>query len=220
MKQERLIKFLKTNKKLKTLLWGVYFPLFIFVELAIAVWQNGGSLSWDAPILLAIHQTARAQLDAFAATLTELGNYEGVVPATAVIVIVLLFLRRRQQSIYLLTAILGCYILSPTVKLLLHRARPSLWESAYPLPSDYAFPSGHAMSSMTLVVALVVLSWNYRWRWLVLIAGSLFVIAIAWTRLYLGVHFPSDVLAGWMLSISWAIGISLLFPPRQTEASN
>jgi undecaprenyl-diphosphatase len=206
------------NKKFKTLLLGVYFPLLIFVELAIAVWQNGGSLSWDAPILLAIHQTAQTRLDAFAATLTELGTYGGVLPATATIVLILLCLRRWQQSIYLLSAVLGCYVLSPTVKLLLHRARPSLWESAYPLPSDYAFPSGHAMSSMTFAIALVVLSWNYRWRWLVFIAGSLFVIAIAWTRLYLGVHFPSDVLAGWMLSIAWAIGMSLLFPPRQSEA--
>jgi membrane-associated phospholipid phosphatase len=214
MKQEQLI---KTKKKIKTLLLGVYFPLLIFVALAIAVWQNGGSLSWDAPILLAIHQTAQTHLDTFAARLTDLGNYEGVVPVTLVIAIILLILKRRQQSIYLLTAILGCYILSPTVKILLHRARPSLWQSAYPLPSDYAFPSGHAMSSMTLVVALMVLSWNYRWRWLVSIAGSLFVIAIAWTRLYLGVHFPSDVLAGWMLSIAWAMGISLLFPPRQSE---
>lgn len=66
------------------------------------------------------------------------------------------------------------------------------------------------MSSMTLVAALVFLTWNTRWRWRVLILGSLFVLAIGWTRLYLGVHYPSDVLAGWTASVAWAVGVNLL----------
>jgi membrane-associated phospholipid phosphatase len=207
VKQEKLT---NTNQKFPTLLFGIYLPLLIFIELAVAVGQNDSSLSWDASILLVIHQTAQARLDILAAMLTEWGTYWGILPVTMTIVLLLLGLRRWRQSIYLLTTVLGCYALSPTVKLLLHRSRPSLWELTYPSPSDYAFPSGHAMSSMTLVVALVVLSWKSRWRWLVVIAGGLFAITIAWTRLYLGVHFPSDVLAGWMLAIAWGVGTSML----------
>jgi membrane-associated phospholipid phosphatase len=63
---------------------------------------------------------------------------------------------------------------------------------------------------MTLVVALVILTWGTRWRWLVLIVGSLYVLTIGWTRLYLGVHYPSDILAGWMLSIAWTVGLACL----------
>jgi undecaprenyl-diphosphatase len=74
------------------------------------------------------------------------------------------------------------------------------------------------MSSMTFVVALLVLTWGTRWFGMVLSLGSLFVVSIAWTRLYLGVHFPSDILAGWMVSIAWAVGLSLLIRPHLTPS--
>jgi undecaprenyl-diphosphatase len=67
---------------------------------------------------------------------------------------------------------------------------------------------------MSFVATLIVLSWGTRWRLPVLIFGSLFVGGIAWTRLYLGVHFPSDILAGWMISIAWVIGVSLVIRPN------
>jgi undecaprenyl-diphosphatase len=84
---------------------------------------------------------------------------------------------------------------------------------------DYGFPSGHAMSSMSFIAALVILTWGTRWCWLVLLSGSLFVVTIGWTRLYLGVHFPSDVLAGWMVSLAWAIGLSLVIRPHLMKPS-
>jgi undecaprenyl-diphosphatase len=99
---------------------------------------------------------------------------------------------------------------------LLHRARPHLWTSPAP-EFDYGFPSGHAMASMTLVAALSILSWNSRWRWFVLIIGTLFVLIIGWTRLYLGVHYPSDVLAGWMVALGQTVGVSLLINPHQVR---
>ncbi|NEP62112.1 MAG: phosphatase PAP2 family protein, partial [Symploca sp. SIO2G7] len=56
--------------------------------------------------------------------------------------------------------------------------------------------------------------WESKWRWLILIVGGLLVLTIGWTRLYLGVHYPSDILAGWMVSVAWAIGASLLIKIR------
>jgi undecaprenyl-diphosphatase len=95
----------------------------------------------------------------------------------------------------------------------MHRVRPHLWISKAP-ELDYAFPSGHAMTSMTLVAILVILTWYHPWRWLVITIGSLYLLSIAWTRLYLGVHFPSDILAGWMVALAWAIGVSLIIKPN------
>ncbi|MBE9019821.1 phosphatase PAP2 family protein, partial [Chroococcidiopsidales cyanobacterium LEGE 13417] len=111
-----------------------------------------------------------------------------------------------------ITTLLGSIIINRTAKVLLHRVRPHLWESPAP-EFDYGFPSGHAMSSMTLVVVLVILTWGSRWRWWVLAAGTIFVLVIGWTRLYLGVHYPSDILAGWMASIAWAVGVSWVIRP-------
>lgn len=198
------------------LLIGVFLPLQIFGELAEEVWENEGGFPWDVPILLAIHSTAQPQLDVFASTLTKLGVFWGVFPVASAIALVLFIKRRWRKLAYLITTLLGSIIINRTAKTLLHRVRPHLWESPAP-EFDYGFPSGHAMSSMTLVAALVILTWGSRWAILVLITGGLFVLAIGWTRLYLGVHYPSDILAGWTASIAWATGVSLLIKPYRTK---
>src|ERR671933_1242603 len=203
-------------RSLLVLLIGVYVPLQVFGELAEDVWENEGGFPWDVPILLAIHATAQPRLNVFAATLTKFGVFWGVFPVAAAIALVLLLRRRWRSLAYLLTTLLGSIVINRTAKVLLHRVRPHLWASPAP-EFDYGFPSGHAMSSMTLVAALVILTWNSRWRLPVLFVGSLFVGTIGWTRLYLGVHYPSDILAGWMVSIAWAIGVSLLIRPYLTK---
>lgn len=201
------------------LLIGVCLPLFVFEELAVAVFQNEGGFPWDEPLLLAIHSSAKPQLDAFAITLTKFGVFWGVFPVATLISFVLLRLKRWRSLAYFLTTLLGSTLINHTVKELLHRVRPNLWESVSP-ELNYAFPSGHAMSSMTFIAALVILTWSSNWCWLVLVFGSVFVLSIGWTRLYLGVHFPSDILAGWMVSIAWSIGVSMLIRPHLTKPSN
>ncbi len=205
-------------RSLLLLLIGVYLPLQVFGELAEEVWENEGGFPWDVPILLAIHMTASPQMNAFAATLTKFGVFWGVFPVATAIALVLLNRRRWRSLAYLITTLMGSIVINRTAKVLLHRVRPHLWESPSP-EFDYGFPSGHAMSSMTLVAALVILTWDSRWRLPVLIVGGLFVLAIGWTRLYLGVHFPSDILAGWMVSVAWAVGVSLLIRPHFTKPS-
>lgn len=201
-------------RSLLLLLVGVYLPLQVFGELAEEVWENEGGFPWDVPILLAIHSMANPQLDFLAVTLTKLGVFWGVFPVATIIALAL-FIRRRWRSLtYLITTLLGSIVINRTAKVLLHRVRPHLWESPAP-EFDYGFPSGHAMSSMTLVAVLVILSWNSRWRWWVLAVGTFFVLVIGWTRLYLGVHYPSDILAGWMASIAWAVGVSWIVKPRR-----
>lgn len=216
--------FLKFLKKLITAHWrsllvlliGVFLPLLVFGELAEDVWENEGGFPWDVPILLAIHTTAQPQLDVFTTTLTKFGVFWGVFPVATVIALVLLYQRRWRSLTFLLTTLLGSIVINRTAKALLHRVRPHLWPSPAP-EFDYGFPSGHAMSSMTLVAALVILTWRTRWRWWVLIFGGLFVLAIGWTRLYLGVHYPSDILAGWMASLAWVVGVNLLIRPNLTK---
>ena len=205
-------------RSLFLLLLGIAVPLLVFEQLAIAIWQNKSVLPWDEPILLVIHQTVSPQLDAFAMRLTTFGVYQGVFPAATSVGIALLYWRRWRSLTYWLVTLLGSVTINRTAKILLHRVRPKLWDSIAP-ELDYGFPSGHAMSSMSFVVALVILTWRTRWYWPVLLSGSLFVLAIGWTRLYLGVHFPSDVLAGWMVSLAWAIGVSLVIRPHLAKPS-
>ncbi|MEH2334583.1 phosphatase PAP2 family protein [Nostoc sp.] len=198
----------RSPRALLLLLLGGFIPLLIFGDLAEDVWKQGG-FPFDVPLLLAIHSTAQPKLDVFVSYLTKLGVFWGVFPAAAMISLLLLIRQRWRAIEFLLTASVGSIIINQTVKRLLHRARPHLWVTPAP-EFDYGFPSGHAMASMTLVAVLIILSWNSRWRWFVVIIGTLFVLIIGWTRLYLGVHYPSDVLAGWMVALGWTVGVSFL----------
>lgn len=205
-------------RSLLLLLIGVYLPLLVFGSLAMVILENQGGFPWDEPILLAVHKTAQAQLDVFAVTLTKFGVFWGVFPVATITSVVLLRQRRWRSLIYLFITLLGSYFINRAAKVLLHRIRPHLWNSLSP-QLDYSFPSGHAMSSMTLIAVLIILTWGTRWRWLFVVFGSLFVVAIGWTRLYLGVHFPSDILAGWMISLAWSIGVSLILRPHFIKVS-
>lgn len=201
-------------RSLLLLLLGVFLPLFVFGELAEDIWENEGGFPWDIPILLTIHAQASPPLDRLVVTLTKFGVYWGVFPVATLISGMLLFRQRWRALAYLLTTLLGSAVINRTAKVLLHRVRPHLWVSPSP-ESDYGFPSGHAMSSMSLVAALVILTWGSpTCKWVVL-GGGLFVLVIGWTRLYLGVHYPSDIVAGWSASIAWAIGVSLFLRPSR-----
>ena len=73
------------------------------------------------------------------------------------------------------------------------------------------------MGSAALAAAIICLTWETRWRWGALILSTLFAIGVCWSRLYLGVHYPSDILAGVVASVAWVSGLHLLFGTRRLE---
>ncbi|MGL5794487.1 MAG: phosphatase PAP2 family protein [Waterburya sp.] len=192
------------------LLIGVYLPLQIFILLLFAVQNHEGALNWELPILYTIHAQAGEKLNLLAEILTRLGSFKITTPVIAGMALSFLWFKRWNYLLYTVMIFLGAITISYTGKIIVHRARPHLWELVYQIGSDYSFPSGHAMSSMSFALVLVILTWNSSWRWLTLILGGLFVFSIAWTRLYLGVHYPSDILGGWMIAIAWSMVVLLM----------
>ncbi|HEY9623017.1 MAG TPA: phosphatase PAP2 family protein [Crinalium sp.] len=201
-------------RSLLLLFFGVYIPLQVFAVVALQVWGLEGGLTWDEPMMTAIHTTATESFDRLAAIVTKCGSAWIVGPVSLAIAFIFFFQKQWRSLVYLLLTIVGCGVLNIVAKGYWHRVRPGLWESGYPLPHDFSFPSGHAMTSMSFIAALIILTWRTRWHGLTLAIGAAYVVTIAWTRLYLGVHYPSDILAGWMLAIAWAMGISALVKPH------
>jgi undecaprenyl-diphosphatase len=206
-----LIRFVHARwKRLVVLFGGVLVPLLAFGDLAEDVWV-GGVFQWDAPILRYLHSFSTPARDA-AMEAVSLAGYEfGVIPLAAIVFLALVVMRRRGDALFFGVAIGGTGVLNQSGKMFFQRSRPDLWLSPAPAPEHtFSFPSGHAMGSMALVAALAVLAWPTRWRWWVIAIGGLFTFVVGVSRVYLGVHYPSDVLAGWSASLAWVVGLSMV----------
>lgn len=205
--------------RIALLFFGLLMPMWVFAELADEVHEME-QLVFDDPILLRAHALAGPGLDGFFIAVSKLG-YEGVIAIDAASVVLLLGIRHWRGATFAAVAFCGSALLNLGAKQFFQRDRPTLWESISP-EDTFSFPSGHAMGSMTLAATAVLLAWPTRWRWPMLILAATFVLLVGYSRVYLGVHFPSDILAGWMAATAWVVGVYLaLFravaPPWKRE---
>ena len=94
-----------------------------------------------------------------------------------------------------------------------------LWK---PTPGMDSFPSGHAVTSMAVVAAVVVLAWGTSARGWVLASGGGLLITAGLSRVYFGLHYPTDVLGGWALGIAWVAfltGVRVAYRGRRTTSA-
>lgn len=193
------------------LLWVfacIALPLWGFGELAEDV-AAGAPFFFDVPVLEGLHALSGPLADRVFLAFSAVGYSGGVVPADVALVLFLAWRRHPRSATFAAVSIVGSSLLNLAAKHLFARARPALWISIAP-ESTYSFPSGHAMGSMTLACVLACLAWDTRWRWPVLVAGAAFSLGVGLSRVYLGVHYPSDVLAGWAAAIAWTLGVRLI----------
>lgn len=124
-------------------------------------------------------------------------------------VAVVLAVRRRWQSFMLWTvAVVGGVVLDQILKLSFRRARPAV-ASEFISSGSWSFPSGHAMNSLVTYAVLAYILREYvasaRARLAIALAAALLIVAIGFSRLYLGVHYLSDVTAGYLAGGAWVL---------------
>lgn len=195
--------------------------LLVFVGLLLPLWgfgalvedlHEGEVFPFDKPVLQMVHAMTGAGFDRAFVLISAIGYGYGVVPFDVLLVLALAFKRRFREGLFAGIAVVGSALLNVAVKHSFARARPNLWQSIAP-ETSFSFPSGHAMGSMTLACVAVLLCWyarspwGWRWRWPVTIVATLFVLLVGLSRIYLGVHYPSDILAGWAAALVWTIGV-------------
>ncbi|QSX78217.1 phosphatase PAP2 family protein [Agrilutibacter solisilvae] len=189
--------------RLLLLFAGLLLPLWALAELIEEVRQHD-PFPFDDPILLFAHAMARDGFDRAFLLFSRLGYLWGVVPFDVLLVVVLGLRRRAREALFAGLALGGSALLNLATKQVFARDRPSLWDSIAP-EHTFSFPSGHAMGSMTLAWVLLLLSWRTRWRWPVAVLVIAFTVMVGLSRVYLGVHFPSDILAGWTAASVWTV---------------
>jgi undecaprenyl-diphosphatase len=175
---------------------------------------EGDTDRFDRAVLHWIDARSTPWLDQAALEVTALGDTLVVALVALVAVTLLRLLGRRGYAFLLGLAVGGAAIINPVLKAIFGRDRPRVfeWGVQHGASSD-AYPSGHALMSMVTLVTLafVVHRLSAR-RWVGAVAMTLaavVTVSIGLSRLYLGVHYPSDVLAGYVVGFAWAVFCAL-----------
>ena len=177
--------------------------IYVLSELSEEVLERE-AFAFDKTILLWIHSFANPTLDRIMLGITRLGD-----PITVVVIVVIALAimwwrhYRLEAKIFFLNCI-GGVILSDGLKLAFSKSRPQLWDSIIS-EETYSYPSGHALGSMIVYGFLAnLLSDRYpRYAMTIYSVATIIIGAIGLSRLYLGVHWPTDVIAGYGVGFLW-----------------
>lgn len=164
------------------------------------------AFAFDERILLWIHQFANPILDRLMVIITHLGNPGVLVPLACIGIGWFCFRQKWTIAFFFAATCLGSAILTAALKLAFGKQRPQLWPQLI-TETTYSYPSGHALGSMVLygLIAYLVAYHYPRYAGLVYGIAAFLIGAIGFSRLYLGVHWPTDVLAGYGIGWLWLV---------------
>jgi undecaprenyl-diphosphatase len=180
--------------------------LFLFGWLADEMLE-GSTMAFDLRVRAATHTLASPGLTHTLRLVSHLGGPSVLVVLGVMLVAVFAVHRWWRGAIILFVAMGGASVLDASLKLAFHRARPAPY-FGYALPESYSFPSGHALFAFCFFTAGAALLaprlQHAALRWLVWAVAASLILAIGFSRIYLGVHYPSDVLAGYAVGLIWS----------------
>lgn len=199
---------------LLTTLVTVCVGVWIFVELAGAVAGNS-HLETETKIMRAFRNPADLSqpigpwwLGELARDITSLGSALMVITMTLLVSGFLLLRKQYGRVLLIVLTIGGGYALNKTLKLAFDRTRPDIVPHLVEV-STSSFPSGHSMASSVVYITLAALlaqaSQSRREKIYIILAAFFLTFVIGLSRVFLGVHYPTDVLAGWSAGTAWAL---------------
>jgi undecaprenyl-diphosphatase len=176
--------------------------------------SEGDVSAVDRTILLAVARARTPWLTIAAIDVTALGSITLVVLFSAFTLVVLLVLRDRLGAFQMLAASVGAGILTLVTKDIIERTRPEVGQRLITV-SGFSYPSGHSLSTSALYLTIAIIAGRYVQhlgaRVAIFVAVSAVVILVGASRVYLGVHYPTDVVSGISLGAAWALVLAGLF---------
>lgn len=172
----------------------------------------------DSAIYNALQEVRTPAGDAVMIGITELGDTKVVVAVTAIVFLWLLWKRAWRTAVFWLVAVAGASALNTVIKVTLHRARPD--ELLYSGWSAFSFPSGHSTTNMVLygfLAFLIARELRPALQLSVALGAAALIFLIAFSRLYLGAHWFSDVVGGAAFGSAWLILLGLFYLRRPAE---
>ncbi|WP_419887113.1 phosphatase PAP2 family protein [Neobacillus niacini] len=178
----------------------------LFFSLVAAMIRADKLLDFDRAVIEAVQSHEAPFITSIMKFFTEIGSTKTVVILCLLIIFFLYkVLHHRMELLLFIGVVIGSPILNKVLKEIFRRARPDLHRLIE--IGGYSFPSGHAMNAFTVYGILTFLLWRHIFirsgRTLLLLGSSFFIIMIGVSRIYLGVHYPSDIIGGYFASGFW-----------------
>jgi undecaprenyl-diphosphatase len=185
--------------------------LFVFGWLAEEMLE-GDTQQFDAFVRTAVHQVSTSGLTGVMHLFSFLGSVAAVTTMSLLAVCVSLYFRHTRTAALLIVTMLGVAVLDVALKHAFHRPRPAPFFGA--TPNSFSFPSGHALGSLCfygmLAAILAPLARGRVAKFGIWMAAVVLIGMIGISRIYLGVHYPSDVFAGYCAAIVWVGAVGSL----------
>lgn len=189
---------------------AAFAALFLFGWLAEEVFE-GATVAFDESVRATVHRTATPFLTEAMKFITFLGSTIFLVSATLIAAAGFYYRKHKRAFVLLLVTMIGEVILLSSLKFSFKRARPEPFFD-YTLPASYSFPSGHSLSSFCFYAILAALitarMQNRALKIFVWTAAAALILLVGLSRVYLGVHYPSDVLAGYAVGLIWVVTVA------------
>ena len=194
-----------------SLLAGLLFSaaiVVVFGLLAREVFLTARAGPLDREITLFVRGLQTPTRDNLAIVLTFFGSHLFLIPATLLVAFILRAKGHPTSALLFVASVAGGFVLNALLKISFHRARPDLWP-ALVAEHTYSFPSGHATMSTVFYGGLAAVVFHLTDRRLPRIAAValalIAIVTIMGTRVYLGVHWTTDVLAGFVVGVFWVV---------------
>jgi undecaprenyl-diphosphatase len=164
-------------------------------------WSHG--LPWERELMMRIHDPQPGALDRLMLIVPWFGTNITQIPVTLLMAAWLWFKKRRRHlAIYLIVVQLGSYLLNPSLKAMVDRGRPDMFERRGWFGWS-SYPSGHAIASVSVLMTMALIFHRLNgWRWPFFAAGTIMLLSM-YSRMYLAVHWPTDVLGGAVIGAAW-----------------
>jgi membrane-associated phospholipid phosphatase len=192
---------------------AINFAVVIFFAWLAGEMLEGDTLRFDDTLRESINQLAASGLTALMQAITFAGSGFFLLLVGALISIAFLAAKWWRALLFFFVTMGGATLLNIVLKTSFGRTRPSAFFGT-PLPTSFSFPSGHALLSLCFYCAIAYLIASRLKtavaRFIAWLTAILLISAIGFSRIYLGVHYPSDVIAGYTVGIFWFLSVILL----------